>query len=510
MKHIFQIIFVLMLAWAKASAAEPLPFVHPMFASHMVLQRDATDPMWGWAKPGDTVTVTVLPEGGSLPIQTKTAVAGDDGRWQVLLGPFALRPGNQALNLTISAADHPSVTLSDVLIGDVWLCSGQSNMARSLAYHEGIPDIPNQDAEIADTIHYPLIRQYYVANLATATPQALPTLLKTDETGSSGPWLINNPTNAKAPSRYSAVAYFFARELFQTVKVPVGIVQMSWGGTSIQGWIDPVTLSEDPNFKNAASVPANANQGGIYNGKIATITPFRFKGVIWYQGENNASAPEQYRTLLPLLFKSWRKGFQQADLPFIVIQLPNFQDEHWPILRDAQLNAVLNDPRSRLVVTIDLADPKQLHPNDKQDVARRALLAAEDVAYGKRIVSSGPLLATASRAGSAMVCRFTSVGKGLMAGLREIPPTKPGVPTTEVKGGLVNGFELAGEDGVFHPATAKITGKDTLEVSSPAVSAPVSVRYAWAGAPNGNLYNKFIDRKGTLDGLPASPFRFPK
>jgi sialate O-acetylesterase len=484
-----------------------------MLDSHMVLQRDAADPMWGWAAPGAKVTVTVQPEGSSMVIQTKTAVGAADGRWQVLLGPFAARPGNQSLSLTISAADHPTVTLNDVLIGDVWLCSGQSNMARSLAYHEGIPDIPNQDAEIADTIHYPLIRQYYVANLTSATPQALPTLLKTDETGSSGPWLINNPTNAKAPSRYSAVAYFFARELFQSVKVPVGIVQMSWGGTSIQGWIDPVTLSEDPNFKNAASMPTNPNEGtggAIYNGKVATITPFRFKGVIWYQGESNAGAPEQYRTLLPLLFKSWRKGFQEPDLPFIVIQLPNFENENWPILRDAQLNAVLKDSRSRLVVTIDLADPKQLHPNDKQDVAHRAVLAAEDVAYKQRIVSSGPLLATASRVGSAIVCRFTSVGKGLMAGYREIPPTKPGVPTTEVKGGTVNGFELAGEGGIFHAATAKITGKDTLEVSSSEVPTPVSVRYAWAGAPKANLYNKFIDRKGTPDGLPASPFRFPK
>jgi sialate O-acetylesterase len=225
---------------ASKSQSPPLPFLHPIFTSNMVLERDA-------AKPGAQVSVDVKNE-GNRSIQTKAAIADQDGRWQVTVGPFAQVPGNKSYTLIVTSDNQPPRILNDILIGDVWLCSGQSNMARSLITHNGIPDDLNQDAEIQDTVNYPQIRQYYVGNLASATPQLIPTDIVSDETGKSGPWLVNNPTSASAPSRYSAVAYFFARELTQKLGVPIGIIQMSWGGTSIQSWIDPATLAKDSDF----------------------------------------------------------------------------------------------------------------------------------------------------------------------------------------------------------------------------------------------------------------------
>jgi len=475
------LVIVRVIPISVVAAAPDLPLLHPIFDSHMVFPRDVEAPVWGWARPGETVTLTVK-DPKSRSLQTKSSKAGQDGRWEVAVGPFPA--SDKGISLVVSRDGQPPLALTDVLVGDVWLCSGQSNMARSLAYHAGIPDVPNQDAEIADTIHYPLIRQFYVGNVATSKPQLIPTALVTDETGSSGPWLVNNPVNAAKPSRYSAVGYFFGRQLHRALKVP-----------------------------NATNLPETANTGtggAIYNGKVATLVPFKFKGVVWYQGESNEGRPEQYRTLLPLLFKSWRQGFQQSALPFIVIQLPNYQNDNWPVLRDAQLNAVRNDRQSRLVVTIDLADPKELHPGDKQDVATRAARAALNVAYGQKLVASGPLIARAVVSGKTLRCEFTEVGEGLMVGKREIPPTKPDVPTTEVVRGTLTGFEIVGADGKFYPAKATISGRATVDVTCAEVTSPVSVRYAWAGAPNCNLYNRITDAKGkTVDGLPASPFSIP-
>jgi sialate O-acetylesterase len=483
---------------AFSPQSPPTSFLQPIFTSHMVLQRDAEDPVWGWTAPGTRVTVEVRNE-NDLSLQTKTAVAEQDGRWQVTVGPFAQVRGNKAYSIIITAHDQPTITLDNILIGDVWLCSGQSNMARSLITHNGIPDVLNQDAEIKDTQNFPQIRQYYVGNLAAATPQLIPTDIVSDKTGKSGPWLVNNPTNASAPSRYSAVAYFFARELTQNLGVPIGIIQMSWGGTSIQSWIDPTTLAADPDFASAvAKLPESKPNAGypaaIYNGKVATITSFKMKGAIWYQGENNANAPQQYGTLLPLLLKSWRSNFGQPNWPFVIIQLPNFSDENWPIIREAQLDTVAKDPNSRLVVTIDLGDPKQLHPGDKQDVAHRAALAALNLAYGQNIVYSGPIFTKATIMGKIISCAFDQVGAGLMVGQHDIPPKQPLMPTAEVPDGTLVGFELAGADGHFFPADAKISGKDSVDVSCSSVSDPVAVRYAWAGAPTCNLYNKIEDR----------------
>ena len=500
---------------APASHRLPTAFLHPLFTSHMVLQRDADDPVWGWTTPGTRVTVVVRNE-SSRSLQTKAAVAGPDGRWEVIVGPFAQVPGNRAYSLVITADHQPAITLTDVLMGDVWLCSGQSNMARSLAPHYGIPDVLNQDAEIADTRNFPRIRQYYVANLAATVSQIIPTDIVSDETGKSGPWLVNNPAAASAPSRYSAVAYFFARELTQKLGVPIGIIQMSWGGTPIQAWIDPATLAADPDYAPAVaklpeSHPGRDYPGAIYNGKVAAITSFRMKGVIWYQGENNAKSPQSYGALLPLLLKSWRSHFGEPHWPFIIIQLPNYADDNWPVIREAQRETVAQDTNSRLIVTIDLGDANQVHPADKQDVAHRAALAALNFVYDQNLVASGPVITHAILRGETVCCSFAQVGAGLMVGQREVPPRQPLRPTVEVPGGILTGFELAGPDGRYFPAQAKITGQATVQVSCPGVKAPVAVRYAWAGAPVCNLYNQIRNRAGKImDGLPASPFRLQR
>jgi sialate O-acetylesterase len=207
--------------------------------------------------------------------------------------------------------------------------------------------------------------------------------------------------------------------------------------------------------------------------------------------------------------QSWRINFGEPKCPFIVIQLPNFTNDNWPIIREAQLKTVLNDPNTCLVVTIGLGDSNQLHPPDKQDVGHRAALASLNLVYGQTVVYSGPIFTKESVLGGVVTFTFDQVGAGLMVGKRDVPPKQLLAPTIEVPNGTLSGFEIAGSDGRFLPATAKITGTDTVEVSSPDLSAPEAVRYAWAGALTCNLYNKIEDNSGqVIDGLPASPFRY--
>ena len=482
-----------LLGWAlvpDSSAANP--FVHPLFTSHMVLQRDAADPVWGWTTAGNSVTVTVTDQNSAV-IQTGTAVAAADGRWQTTVGPFGLVANNAAYSIAIASAGQTTVTLTDVLIGDVFLCSGQSNMDYSL----NTINVYNLAAEIADSANYPSIRQFYVTHTSTRPAQ---------QTIPAASWLVAGPANTGI---FSATAYFTAREIYKQQGVPVGILCSAWAGTEIKLWLDPDYVSTfadytQPLYDRAATDNAIS---GAYNGMIAPLAPMRFKATIWYQGEFNSSWPEQYSRLLPALMSKWRSLFEQPNLPFIIVQLVN--SDSYSGLREAQFNTVKNDPNSRLITILDVGE-STLHPRDKQDVGLRAARAAANLVYQQNVAGQGPMFTGATISGSTMRCSFSDVGAGLMVGLKTINTSGPQTPVQAVVGGTLTGFTIAGSNGTYYTANATIdAATNTVVVSSASVPSPVYVRYAWTNTtPAASLYGKITDAGGTvLDGLPASSFR---
>ena len=475
-------------ATPQASATpHGLPFLHPLFANDGILQRDVTLPVWGWTTPGSQVTVSIHSE-------TITATANASGRWQVQVGPFAAGGPH-----TLVVSGPQSVTATNLMFGDVFLFSGQSNMERQLGPRPPQPDVLNYQAE-ASAANFPNIRQFSIPLSTGATARQVP----------SGSWSVCGPATVQ---NFSAVGYFTARRLFQATNVPVGIIHSAYGGTRIDPWLEHLEAARIPEYTRsvntlpgAASVNAEL-PGGIFNTMIAPLAPFRVKGAFWYQGESSADRPEQYSRMLPALMTGWRRAFGDPQLPFVIIQLPDFssavgtpvQTGSWAELREAQFSSAVNDSRTRLVTAIDLGDA-DIHPPNKQDVGARAALAALDVAYGQTLVSQGPLFTGATVEGATIRCTFSNVGAGLMVGSKANL-----VPTAEVVGGTLTGFAIAGADKVWVAANAVISG-NTVVVSG--VASPLYVRYGWANMPACNLYNKVTNVGGTvIDGLPASPFR---
>jgi sialate O-acetylesterase len=634
--------FVLILLLPSAYAEPTLPH---LFSDHMVLQRDMDISVWGWADPGEHIAVT-------LGANTRETITAADGRWNVSLpamhagGPF-----------TLIVRGKKVVEVKDVLLGEVWIASGQSNMTYALSGATGAAE------EIA-AARYPQMRFLTVPKKIALEPQAdtLPAA-----------WEICTPDTAKI---FSAVAYFFGRDLSKSLGVPIGIILSSWPGTAAEEWTDPDSLQREPvlrpivqrweaepeRVKTFASVPAeislefddfellpavgsagtptlfsNFDDGGsrtetggvwtynwpdaattrfelaspgrggvgyaarvsgkldgasssdlqasfksdgspadlsafmgirfwvrgsgafqfqmlqptisdwdnysaemiratpewqevtiwfkdlrqagwgvaesftasaltgfvlnimvpieneerppsgLYHGMIAPLEKYRIRGAIWYQGEGNTWRAEQYQTLLPSLIQGWRKGFSEPDFPFLIVQLPNLGtsaelgNSIWAELRDAQLHTAKTVPNTGLAVTIDVGDPKNLHPPRKAEIGERLALWALGTSYGRRIVYSGPIYDSMKVSGNEVHIRFRYAGDGL-----------------EARGDVLKGFSIAGADKKFHWADARIEGGEVV-VSSKEVSAPAAVRYAWANSPDCNLYNK--------NGLPASPFR---
>lgn len=484
----------------------------------MVLQRDAADPVWGWTTAGNTVTVKVMDQTGAIA-QTKTAVADTNGRWQVEVGPFGLVANNAAYSMTISASGQTTSTLTDVLIGDVFLCSGQSNMAHTVSEYAGMDSLPGLFAQdIADSVNYPCVRNFSVPGVSSLTPTLLP---------GGGTWSVSGATTT---GNYSATGYFMAREIYKQQGVPIGILSSAVGGTPIKSWVDLTFASGIADFTQTLfdqSVQTSANNAisSLYNGMIAPLAPFRIRAAIWYQGESDAPTPELYRRMLAGLINAYRTNFAQPNLPFIVVQLPNYTSRttravetgSWAELREAQLNTVIGDTNCRLVTTIDIGDANNLHPTDKPDVGLRASWAAAEMVYGKSVVSQGPIFTGATVSGTTMRCSFSNVGAGLMVGTKLSGTLTSGtalypLPLTAIQcvtGGTLTGFAVAGANKVFYTANAVIDAtNNTVVVASPSVSSPVAVRYGWASNPACNLYNKITDAGGTvIDGLPASPFR---
>ena len=458
----------------------------PLFRDGAVLQRGKPVPVWGWADSGQRVKVTFR----EAALET---TAGPDGRWQVLLP--AMPACAQPADLTVSAKE--TATVCGVLVGEVWLCSGQSNMEWHLR------DATNAEQEIAGAA-FPLIREFRVPHVIAETPQR--------EVG--GTWVEASP---KTAGSFSAVAYFFARDLHRALNVPVGLINTSWGGKMIEVFLSAEALASDPAFaavekrwqEEQARLPAQQaayekktavgakgmdpravvaqhRPSCLFNGTISPVIPYGLRGALWYQGEHNISRAGEYRAQLSALIADWRAKFGQGDFPFYFAQLSSFDApldksrEGYALLREAQAQtlAVTN---TGMAVTIDIGTPSNVHPRNKQDVGARLARLAKALTYDLGGEWSGPVLTGAVREGHALRLSFAHAAGGLA--LRPTP--KPA-------------FEVAGADGVFHPASARAEG-DALVVQSDAVSEPAAVRYAWGNAPDAALFN--------AEGLPASPFR---
>ena len=458
-------------AWAilaaMAIAARADVRLPAVIGDHMVLQQGMKIPIWGWAEPGEKVTVKVGGRSGG-------ATAGNDGCWRVNLEP--LKAGGP---LKMTVAGKNTLTIDDILVGEVWVASGQSNMEMNVG------SSANAAQEIA-AAEYPKIRLFTAAKVTAFTPQ----------TDVKGAWSLCTPQKVGG---FSAVAYLFGRDLLKNLDVPIGLIHTSWGGTVCEAWMSREAIEADPDFKpiadrivkpdaNPPPKPGDPNVPTVlYNAMIRPLIPFAMRGAIWYQGESNAGRSYQYRKLFPALISDWRKNWGEGDFPFLFVQLANFMarkpdpsESGWAELREAQ-SMTLGVPKTGQAVIIDIGEERDIHPKNKQDVGRRLALAAGAVAYGKKIEYSGPVYESKTVEGGKVRLKFTHVGKGLGA-----------------KGDKLTGFAVAGEDKKFAWADAKIDG-NAVVVWSDKVPAPAALRYAWADNPECNLYNK--------EGIPASPFR---
>ncbi len=513
-----------------------------IFGDHMVLQQGAKLPVWGTADAGESVTVTV---GG----ETATATAGADGKWLVNLAP--LPAGTTPVTVTVTGKN--TITFSDVLMGDVWLCSGQSNMEFGLGK---VYDASDQIAK-ADV---PLLRLCIAPTKASLTP--MPDDGRPGKGHSQVRWVVCTPENVIKVggwNGFSAVGYFFGREIQKTTGQPVGLIGGYCGGTPAQAWTSleglqrvpalayygdafakiqaayPDALAKFPaaqaaydadlaNWRRQVGLAPNAPidaaakakavaeklppppkgpvppDGGsstpsvLYNGIIAPLIPFAIKGAIWYQGESNVSRGLEYATLFPAMITDWRQKWGEGDFPFLFVQLAKFGNANpgSALVREAQLKT-LALPNTGMAVAADVGDEKDIHPLDKLDVGLRLALVARHVAYGENLVYSGPIYDKMLVEGGTVRVSFTQVGGGLIIGHAPwTPPTAQPLPDTTLVG-----FTIAGADKNWVAADAKIDGKDVV-VSSPQVPQPIAVRYACLVA-EGNLYNK--------EALPASPFR---
>jgi sialate O-acetylesterase len=472
--------------------------LHALFTDHMVLQLGMSVPVWGWADDGETVTV-------EFQNQRRTTKA-KNGKWMVKLKKLKAG-GPEVLKVT----GKNSLTVKDVLIGEVWVASGQSNMEFPLSRSD------QSEAAIAQSAN-PLIRLFTVPKLKAGKP--------VDNVEAA--WKECEP---KTVPGFSAVAYVFARDLQKALQVPVGVIHTSWGGSPAEVWIRHDVLADDPDYKRdildayesarhrqeealiqyrrekdqakQAGKPFNRQPprapwqpSELYNGMIAPLLPCAIQGAIWYQGESNAGRAYQYRRLFADMIRNWRKDWGEGSFTFLLVQLAPYDkrrnrslediaatpgESDWAELREAQLLATQNLSKVGMAVITDLGEKDDIHPKKKEPVGARLALAALGTAYGRDLVYSGPVFKKMKVKDDRAILEFDHLGGGL-----------------EARGGPLTGFTIAGPDKRFVQAEAQIHGKEIV-VRSPQVEKPVAVRFGWADYPIVNLYNK--------EGLPASPFR---
>jgi sialate O-acetylesterase len=447
----------------SARADVKLPAI---FGSHMVLQQKENDKVWGWAEPGEEVTVTIAG-------QTKTAKAGDDKKWSVTLDP--LTAGGEPLTMTVKGKN--TITFDDVLVGEVWICSGQSNMQMRVA------DSNDADMEVQGA-NFPKIRLITVPTVGTQTPKD----------NFNGSWTVCTP---KSVGGFSGVGYFFGRQLYETLGVPIGLIHDSWGGSSCETWINKDVMTKDGKYtallerwKGKEAGTDNQQPGNLYNGMILPVKGYGIKGAIWYQGETNAGRAYQYRDLFPLMIKNWRDEWGIGDFPFYWVQLADYMGENpqpeesgWAELREAQTMAMSKLPNTGQAVIIDIGEGKDIHPKNKVDVGKRLARWALAKDYGIKVATQGPMYKSMEVKDGKVIVKFENVNGVL----------RP-FDVNELKG-----FTIAGADKKFFNAKGKIVGSDSVELSAEGVKEPVAVRYAWANNPVCNLFDNL--------NLPACPFR---
>ena len=478
-----------------------------VIGKNMVLQRNMPVSLWGWADPGEKVTVTIEEQ----HLSTK---ADNNGTWKVTVRPMQAGGPHE-----IYIAGKNSITITNILFGDVWICSGQSNMEMRVRH------VIDSDNEVADALHRN-IRLFQITNDLSPEPR--------DDC--EGRWEVCRPSTI---GDFTAAGYFFGRRIMRELDVPIGLINASWGGTTVEAWMSieaqnhcaefrnildhwkpvlekkpPEVLAfyrnmaeweEDVHYVEYVGKPRLPIYGTppespvklsivpqlpvwVYNAMVAPLVPFGIKGVIWYQGESNAGRAYQYRKLFPALIGNWRRLWDQGDFPFLFVQIANFgkpdpvpRESAWAELREAQL-MTLSLPNTAMAVAIDIGEADDVHPRNKQDVGNRLALGALKIVYGKNIVHSGPIYDAMTVKDEQVHIRFSSIGSGLTARAGE----------------SLRGFAVAGEDRKFVRAQSMIID-DEVVVWHDDVPYPAAVRYGWANNPDCNLYNR--------EGLPASPFR---
>ncbi|HEY3328645.1 MAG TPA: sialate O-acetylesterase [Capsulimonadaceae bacterium] len=507
-----------------------------LFTDNAVLQQKIPVPVWGTADPNEPIVVTING-------QTAKTTADDKGAWTVKLKPI---PAGGPYTLTITGTPADTVTLNNILVGEVWICGGQSNMQYPVKGF--IPGSLTTDAIAKATD--PMIHFVNVSNTIGITPQ----------TSVKGNWQEANPNTV---GNLSAVGYFFGRDLRKALGVPIGLIHDNWGGTPAEAWTSKEALDAVPDLKhyvdeeasyttrypkmvedfdarmvtynadkakfdaavadaktNGTPVPTNAPRkpnmpnayerwpsgaGHLYNGMIAPIAGYGIKGTIWYQGEANGGRGWEYKTLLATMITDWRKKWGQGDFPFLFVQLAPFMSltptplprnaNGWPDLREAQRQVSLTLPNTGMAVITDQGDIRDIHPQRKEPVGVRLALIARATVYGEKgIEYSGPMFDSLKVEGSTARVKFTHATGMKAIEIHDVKDDGPLIASAE----KVLGFEVAGADQVYYAADAKIDGTSIL-VSNPNVTIPVAVRYGWANYPVANLSNGA--------GLPATPFK---
>ncbi|WP_309384475.1 sialate O-acetylesterase [Cerasicoccus frondis] len=523
MKYLTLKLVLLLLTCNLVSADVTLP---NLFSDHMVLQRDQVDPIWGKADPGEKVTV-------SFNGQSKETEADADGDWRVELEPMA---AGGPFEMVIQGNNE--VVLKDILIGEVWVCSGQSNMQWI------VNNTNNKEVEVLSA-NYPEIRLLSLPRVGTQEPQD-----NIDAT-----WEVCSPETV---GNFSAVGYFFGRRIHQTLDVPVGLIHNAWGGSSAEAWVPRELLEQDEQF---ASYIANHDQkaaeytdeihqekiaeyqeelarykangesgrhprwpsdprynqhrpGNIYNGGVLPLVGYGIRGMIWYQGESNSGRYETYEDLINLMVGNFREQWDQGDFPFYYVQLADFSNEQdapseggWPLIREAQTKTMDSLENSGMAVIIDIGEGRDIHPRNKQDVANRLARWALANDYGYDIAYRSPQYASMEVV--ELEQPEVEDADSETDPSDSVAPVKPKaieVTFDHISQGLysfdtqeVVGFAIAGEDKQFVWADAEIIGKDKVRVWSESVAEPVAVRYGWAMNPVVNLQDR--------NGLPVTPFR---
>lgn len=461
-------LLILLLAFS-VNAQVKLPAI---VSSNMVLQRNTSVNVWGWAEANEKITITA-----SWLEQSVAVEADEDGKWRV-----QLKTTNSKTAQTIKiVSDQSNILLENILFGEVWLCSGQSNMHQPVKGNLGEPTFGSSIA-IAKS-HNPNLRLFTVGKVGAKSPR--------NDLENFTSWQQASPDNVAG---FSAVAYFFGEQLQEILDVPVGLIHTSWGASPVEAWMSMEVLDKSKEINlDDFDIKDRTNRipTALFNAMINPLIPYTIKGALWYQGESNRNEYSKYKVLFPAMVKDWRTRWGLGDFPFYYVQIAPFTYQNNDVfkapgntafMREAQLECLTLIPNSGIAITIDLGDANTIHPPKKKEVADRLLFNALNQSYGyKTIDYASPAFENLKPTPEGILLTFQNAETGLYSD------------------GSLDGFEIAGEDKVFYPATAKIVNKKNVLVNSSRVSNPVAVRYAWRNYVVGTLYGTNL--------LPVSSFR---